>query len=132
MKKLLLFIFRILEKQNLLSTISSQRGKGKGEIYEDRDKNLKEKLSATSINVLNSTIIHNIRFILNILFSTKTAFKYRGIDYVIDYVEWNDIFKQLNKILDPYKIAYYIEIELFLEKLEKGKLAIDRDGTGTR
>ena len=129
MKKLLLFIFRILEKQNLLSTISSQRGKGKGEIYEDRDKNLKEKLSATSINVLNSTIIHNIRFILNILFSTKTAFKYRGIDYVIDYVEWNDIFKQLNKILDPYKIAYYIEIELFLEKLEKGKLPIDRDGT---
>ena len=123
------FLFRILEKQNLLSTISGQQKKKSGEIYENRIEKLREKLSEASLNELDSTILHNIRFILDILFSNKTIFKYKGIDYIIDYLEWNNTFKQLNKVLENYKVAYYIELELFLEKLEKGKLPIDRDGT---
>ena len=128
-RTVLKFLFRILEKQNLLSTISGQQKKKVGEIYENRVAKLREKLSESSVNELDSIIIHNIRFILDILFSTKTAFKYKGIEYIIDYLEWNSTFKQLNKVLENYKVAYYIELELFLEKLEKGKLPIDRDGT---
>lgn len=128
-KTVLKFLFRILEKQNLLSTISGQQKKKAGEIYENRIEKLREKLSESSLNELDSTILHNIRFILDILFSNKTIFKYKGIDYIIDYLEWNNTFKQLNKVLENYKVAYYIELELFLEKLEKGKLPIDRDGT---
>ena len=128
-KTVLKFLFRILEKQNLLSTISGQQKKKAGEIYENRIEKLREKLSESSLNELDSTILHNIRFILDILFSSKTIFKYKGIDYIIDYLEWNNTFKQLNKVLENYKVAYYIELELFLEKLEKGKLPIDRDGT---
>jgi hypothetical protein len=123
------FMFRILEKQNLLSTISGQQKKKAGEIYENRIEKLREKLSESSLNDLDSIIRHNIRFILDIIFSNKMAFKYKGIEYIIDYLEWNNTFKQLNKVLENYKVAYYIELELFLEKLEKGKLAIDRDGT---
>ena len=128
-KTIIKFLFKILEKQNLLSTISGQQKKKAGEIYENRIEKLREKLSESSLNELDSTILHNIRFILDILFSNKTIFKYKGIDYIIDYLEWNNTFKQLNKVLENYKVAYYIELELFLEKLEKGKLPIDRDGT---
>ena len=128
-KTVIKFLFRILEKQNLLSTISGQQKKKAGEIYENRIEKLREKLSEASLNELDSTILHNIRFILDILFSNKTIFKYKGIDYITDYLEWNNTFKQLNKVLENYKVAYYIELELFLEKLEKGKLPIDRDGT---
>jgi exonuclease VII small subunit len=128
-KTVLKFLFRILEKQNLLSNISGQQKKKAGEIYENRVTKLREKLSESSLNELDSIIIHNIRFILDILFSSKTAFKYKDIEYIIDYIEWNGTFKQLNKVLENYKVAYYIELELFIEKLEKGKLPIDRDGT---
>jgi nicotinic acid mononucleotide adenylyltransferase/O-acetyl-ADP-ribose deacetylase (regulator of RNase III) len=127
--KVLKFLFRILEKQNLLSAISGKQKKKAGEIYDDRIKILRDKLSESSLNELDAIIRHNIRFILDVLFSTKTTFKYKGIDYIVDYLEWNNTFKQLKKILENYKVAYYIELELFLEKLEKGKLAIDRDGT---
>ena len=126
---ILKFLFRILEKQNLLSSISGQQKKKTGEIYDDRVEKLRAKLSESSLNELDAVIRHNIRFILDILFSTKTTFKYKGIEYIVDYLEWNNTFKQLKKILENYKVAYYIELELFLEKLEKGKLAIDRDRT---
>jgi nicotinic acid mononucleotide adenylyltransferase len=128
-RTILKFLFRILEKQNLLSTISGQQKKKVGEIYENRIEKLREKLSESSLNELDSIIRHNIRFILDILFSSKTVFKYKGISYIIDYLEWNNTFKQLNKVLENYKVAYYIELQLFLEKIEKGKLPIDRDGT---
>ena len=128
-RTILKFLFRILEKQNLLSTISGQQKKKAGEIYENRIEKLREKLSESSLNELDSIIRHNIRFILDILFSSKTIFKYKGISYIIDYIEWNNTFKQLNKILENYKVAYYIELQLFLEKIEKGKLPIDREGT---
>ena len=127
--KVLKFLFRILEKQNLLSAISGKQKKKAGEIYDDRIKILRDKLSESSLNELDAIIRHNIRFILDVLFSTKTTFKYKGIDYIVDYLEWNNTFKQLKKVLENYKVAYYIELELFLEKLEKGKLAIDRNGT---
>ena len=126
---ILKFLFRILEKQNLLSAISGQQKKKTGEIYDDRIKAIREKLSESSLNELDAVIRHNIRFILDIIFSNKVTFNYKGIDYIIDYLEWNNTFKQLRKVLENYKVAYYIELELFLEKLEKGKLAIDRDRT---
>jgi len=128
---ILKFLFRILEKQNLLSSISAKQKKKTGEIYEEKDRisKLREKLSESSLNELDGVIRHNIRFILDILFSTKTTFMYKGVEYIIDYLEWNNTFKQLRKVLENYKVGYYIELELFLEKLEKGKLAIDRDGT---
>ena len=128
-KTILTFLFRILEKQNLLSAISGQQKKKTGEIYDDRIKTLREKLSESSLNELDAVVRHNIRFILDIIFSNKVTFKYKSIDYIIDYLEWNNTFKQLRKVLETYKVAYYIELELFLEKLEKGKLAIDRDRT---
>jgi hypothetical protein len=128
-RTILKFLFRILEKQNLLSAISGQQKKKTGEIYDDRIVKLREKLSDSSLNELDAVIRHNIRFILDIIFSNKVTFNYKGVDYIIDYLEWNNTFKQLKKILENYKVAYYIELELFLEKLEKGKLAIDRDRT---
>ena len=130
-KKILLFLFRILEKQNLLSTIVGQQVKKKEEFYDDKQRieDLKQQLSPASFEELDSVIKHNINFILNIIFSNKNAFKYLSIDYIIDYIEWNKIFKQLKKVLLSYKVAYYIELTLFLEKLEKGKLPIDRDAT---
>ena len=67
-RTVLKYLFRILEKQNLLSTISGQQRKMTGEIYENRIEKLREKLSESSLNELDSTIRHNIRFILDIIF----------------------------------------------------------------
>jgi hypothetical protein len=128
-KNILRLLFQILEKQNLLSIISGQTRKSTSEFDMERVKTLSEKLSPSSIKELESTIQHNIQFILDILFSKKMAFKYKGVDYIIDYLEWDKKFKRLNKVLENYKVAYYIDFNLFLEKLEKGKLPTDRDGT---
>ena len=130
-KTILKLIIELLQKQNILPTLTTQE-KQKDITYDDKSRNdgLKD-LSPSSISELNSTIIHNIKFILNVIFSNKTAFMYNGIQYIIDYLDWNNTFKQLkpNAIQKNMKVGYYIEFELFLEKLEKGKLPIDRADT---
>ena len=131
-KNILRLLFQILEKQNLLSIISGQTRKSlkSGDLIGETGMQiLKDNLSESSINELESTVSHNIQFILDILFSKKMAFKYKGVDYIIDYLEWDKKFQRLNKVLENYKVAYYIDFNLFLEKLEKGKLPTDRDGT---
>ena len=128
-KNILRLLFQILEKQNLLSLIAGQKKKSTSEFDTNREDILAEQLSVSSRKELESTIQHNIQFILDILFSKKMAFKYKGVDYIIDYLEWNKKFQRLTKVLENYKVAYYIDFNLFLEKLEKGKLPTDRDGT---
>ena len=131
-KNILKLIIEILQKQNILPTLTGESKQTENIMTESERAEGLEKLSAVSISELNSTVVHNIKFILNVIFSNKTTFVYNnGIDYIIDYVDWNNSFKQLKDIAiqKNMKVGYYIEIELFLEKLEKGKLPIDRGDT---
>jgi len=69
---------------------------------------------------------------LGIFFSYKNTFFYSGNQYIINSVDWDDTFKQLrdsSKLLKRMNASYYINLKLFLEKLEPGKLPSDRKGT---
>jgi hypothetical protein len=119
----------ILEKQNILPKFAGEKKQSNEDIIlkSEREKELLKSLSESSINEINSIVKHNIKFILNIIFSNKTTFKYENNSYIVDYVDWNNEFSQIkqSKLPKNVNIGYYIELELFLERLEKGKLPID-------
>jgi nicotinic acid mononucleotide adenylyltransferase/O-acetyl-ADP-ribose deacetylase (regulator of RNase III) len=118
----------LLQKQNILPTLTGEE-RQKDTFHTDKERMVGlADLSPATISELNSTVIHNIKFILNIIFSNKTTFLNGGTSYIIDYVDWNNTFKQLKDtaIQKNMKVGYYIEIELFIEKFDKGKLPINR------
>ena len=119
----------LLEKQNILPRFVGEKKQSNEDIIPkgDREKELLKSINESSIGEINSIVKHNIKFILNIIFSNKTTFKYENNSYMVDYVDWNNDFSQIQQTKLPknVNIGYYIELELFLEKLEKGKLPID-------
>lgn len=84
------------------------------------------KLSKSTRDMINNNINSNIRFLINLFFSNQTVFIYRGNNYSIQSVEWVN-----NKYIRGYpatklKSGYQINIILYLYKLEKGKLLLER------
>jgi hypothetical protein len=134
-RDLLQLTIGILQNERIIPQIASAT-ELTGDYFDDKSKDrmttLRKILSEDSINDIDDIIKHNIKFMLNIFFSSKTAFNYQGIQYIINSVDWNNSFKQLkepSKLLKRMNASYYVSLILFLEKLEKGKLPSDRKGT---
>ena len=132
-KNLLQLTIGILQQEKIISQIADASQIGT-DYYDknDRMKELQKFLSPDSISEIDDIIKHNIKFMLGVFFSYKNSFSYSGIQYIINSVDWDDTFKQLrdrNKLLKRMNASYYITLKLFLEKLEQGKLPIDRKGT---
>jgi len=131
--QLLQMTIGILQSEKILLQIADAR-QIKDDYYDDnlRKDTLKGILSDESIDEIDEIIRHNIKFMLGIFFSSKNSFSYSGIEYIVNSVDWNDKFKQLKnptKLLKRMNASYYIDLVLFLEKLEQGKLPSDRKGT---
>jgi hypothetical protein len=131
--QLLQMTIGILQQEKIISQIADASQIGT-DYYDDekRTDELKQILSPDSINEIDDIIKHNIKFMLGIFFSYKNTFFYSGNQYIINSVDWNDTFQQLRdkaKLLKRMNASYYINLKLFLEKLEPGKLPSDRKGT---
>ena len=132
-QKIIELTIKILQNQRIIPQISS--GKESVEDYYDdkaRMTELAKIISKESISDIDDIIQHNIKFMLGVFFSYKNEFNYSGIHYIINSVDWNNKFKQLKdtkKLLKRMNASYYIELILFLEKVEPGKLPSDRKGT---
>ena len=133
--KLLQLTIGILQNEKIISQIADASQIG-NDYYGNNDtkrmEELQKFLSPDSISEIDDIVKHNIKFMLGIFFSYKNSFSYSGIQYIINSVDWGDSFKQLrerSKLLKRMNASYYIDLKLFLEKLEPGKLPSDRKGT---
>lgn len=122
-------LFELMEKQNILPQFKAAKALSKSDIMTDKERNdlMAQDFSPETIKLINDIIKSNIKYLLNLFFSSKTTFNYNGVQYSIDYVEWDNEFQQL-KVPDMKNIlvTYYLNPSLYLVKYSKDRLLLQK------